>query len=135
VRNLVSCLLLALLPIAAAAEESPLGMSYVETRDLKLIYFDALDYLAPHAIRTFTNSLAWQRQMFGWVPSEATVILLKDFADYGNAAAATAPHSRLVFDIAPQSHAFETYPASERLFSLMNHEMVHVVQGDIASEQ
>ena len=134
-RILMSCLLLALLPIAAAAEDSPLGMSYVETPDLKLIYFDALDYLAPHAIRTFTNSLAWQRKMFGWVPSEATVILLKDFADYGNAAAATAPHSRLVFDIAPQSHAFETYPASERMFSLMNHEMVHVVQGDIASEQ
>jgi hypothetical protein len=109
------CLLLALLPVAAAADENPLGMSYVETKDLKLIYFDPLAYLAPHAVRTFTNSLEWQRRMFGWVPSEPTIVLLKDLSDYGGAAAGVAPHSRLVFDIAPQSHAFETYPASERL--------------------
>ncbi len=131
----VLCLLLALMPAAAAANDNPLGMSYVETKDLKLIYFDPLGFLAPHAIRTFTNSLEWQRRTFGWVPSEPTVILLKDLADYGNAGAAAAPHSQLVFDIAPQSHAFETHPASERMFSLMNHEMIHTMQGDIASEQ
>ena len=129
----VLVLLLALVPVGAAADDNPLGISYVETRDLKLIYFDSLDYLAPYAVRTFSNSLAWQRRTFGWVPSESTIILLKDLSDYGNAAAGVAPHSRLVFDIAPQSHAFETYPASERLYSLMNHELVHVVQGDIAN--
>ena len=129
------CLLLMLLPAAACAEESPVGMSYVETKDLKLIYFDPLGYLAPHAVRTFTNSLQWQRRTFGWTPSEPTIVLLKDFSDYGGAAAGAAPHSRLVFDIAPQSHAFESYPASERMYSLMNHEMVHIVQGDSASEE
>ena len=128
-------LLLVLLPVVAAADENPLGMSYVETKDLKLIYFDPLAYLAPYAVRTFTNSLEWQRRMFGWVPSEPTVVLLKDLSDYGNAAAGVAPHSRLVFDIAPQSHAFETYPASERLYALMNHELVHIVQGDIANDE
>ena len=46
-----------------------------------------------------------------------------------------APHSRLFLDIEPLSHAFETYPASERMYTLMNHELVHVVQGDIASEE
>jgi len=110
-------------------------MSYVETEDLKLIYFDPLAYLVPHAVRTFTNSLLWQRRMFGWVPSESTTVLLKDLSDYGGAAAGVAPHSRLVFDIAPQSHAFETYPASERLYSLMNHELIHVVEGDLASAE
>jgi len=65
-------LLLVLLPVVAAADENPLGMSYVETKDLKLIYFDPLAYLAPYAVRTFTNSLEWQRRMFGWVPSERT---------------------------------------------------------------
>ena len=105
----VWCLLLALLPVAAAADdENPLGMSYVETNDLKLIYFDPLGYLVPHAVRTFTNSLAWQRRTFGWVPSESSIILLKDLSDYGNAAALVAPHNRLIADIAPQSHAFET---------------------------
>ena len=71
---------------AAAADESPVGISDVETKDLKLYYYDSLSYLAPHAVRTFTNSLAWQRRMFGWMPSEPTTVLLQDFADYGRAA-------------------------------------------------
>ena len=112
-----------------------LGMSVVQTRDLKLFYFDPLDFLTPHAVRTYTNSLAWQRRIFGWTPSEPTTILLKDFADYGNAAAGVAPHDRLIFDVAPQSRAFETFPASERIVSLMNHEMVHIAQGDISSTE
>ena len=134
-RTRVLCLLLALLPVAAAAHENSLGISYVETKDLKLIYFDPLAYLTPHAVRTFTNSLEWQRRIFGWVPSESTTILLKDLSDYGAATALAAPHSRVVLDVAPLSHAFETNPASERMYSLMNHEMVHVVQGDIASAE
>lgn len=112
-----------------------LGMSYIQTKDLRLIYFDPLDYLAPHSIRTFTNSMQWQKQRFGWVPSEPTTVLLKDLADFGNASAGVAPNNRLVFDVSPQSRAFETFPASERMFSLMNHELVHVAQGDLASDQ
>ena len=41
----------------------------------------------------------------------------------------------LVFDVAPLSHAFETFPASERMYSLMNHELVHLATNDIASEE
>jgi hypothetical protein len=120
---------------AAAADKSPLDMSYVETKDLKLIYFDPLGFLVRHAVRTFTNSLEFQRRTFGWVPSESTTILLKDLSDYGNAFQQSAPHSRLGFEIAPLSHAFQTFPASERMFSLMNHEMVHVATGDVSSEE
>jgi hypothetical protein len=110
-------------------------MSYVETKDVKVIYFDSLSYLVPHAVHTFTNSLAWQRRTFGWVPSESTTVLLKDLSDYATAVALVAPHDRLVMDIAPLSHAFETDPASERLYSLMNHEMVHEAEGDLASDE
>src|SRR5438477_5643193 len=136
-RGRILCLLLALMPAApvVAADESPVGISQVDTPDLKLYYHDNLGFLVPHAVRTFTNSLAWQRRTFGWVPSEPTTILLQDFADYGNAHAFAAPHSMLIFDVSPLSHAFETYPASERMYSLMNHELIHVVQSDIASEQ
>jgi hypothetical protein len=112
-----------------------LGMSYVETKDLRLVYFDPLDYLRPHSIRTFTNSLQAQQSRFGWVPSGPTTVLLTDLADYGNASAGVAPNNRLVFDVSPQSKAFETFPASERMFSLMNHELVHVTQGDVSSSQ
>ncbi|MGH9578619.1 MAG: hypothetical protein ACRD3R_14360, partial [Terriglobales bacterium] len=134
-RTLFAWLLFALLQAAAAAEESPLGWSYVETNDLRLIYFDELGYLAPHAIRTFTNSLAWQRRMLGWNPSEPITVLLKDLSDYGNAVVLAAPHARMIFDIAPQSLAFETHPASERMYSLMNHELVHVATNDSASSE
>ena len=95
---------------ASAADESPVQQSYVETKDLKLVYYDFLDYLVPYAVRTFTSSLAWQRKMFGWVPSESTTVLLQDFADVGNAHQYSAPRNKLVVDVAPISHAFETFP-------------------------
>ncbi|HEX4883168.1 MAG TPA: hypothetical protein VFX05_03445 [Casimicrobiaceae bacterium] len=124
-----------LLPRAAIAEDvnKELGASYLDTPDLRLVWFEGLEYLAPHAVRTFTNSLAWQRRMLGWEPSERTTVLLRDWADYGNALAMSAPRNYLAFDVAPLSHAFETYPASERLYTLMNHELVHVAQGDLAN--
>ena len=129
------CLLLALVGTPAGAFGSALGMSVVETPDLKLFYFDPLEFLTPHAVRTYTNSLAWQRRTFGWTPSEPTSILLKDFADYGNASAGVSAHDRLVFDVGPQNKSFETFPASERIVSLMNHEMVHIAQGDLSSSE
>ena len=81
------CLLL-----GVAARPRPLptkarsGCRTSRRRTSSSIYYDSLGYLVPHAVRTFTNSLAWQRRMFGWVPSEPTTVLLKDLADYGSAA-------------------------------------------------
>ena len=57
-RSRLLCLLLALLPVTAAADESPVGMSWITTPDLRLFYYDSLDYLTPHTVRTFTNALA-----------------------------------------------------------------------------
>jgi hypothetical protein len=128
-------LLLILAPFAKAADTSPLGISSVATPTMNLYYYDSLGYLVPHAVRTFTNSRAWQRRMFGWMPSEATTVLLQDFADYGNAATYAVPRGTMVFDVGPLSHAFETFPAVERMFTLMNHELIHVVQSDIASDE
>jgi hypothetical protein len=128
-------LVLVCFPAFAAAAENPLGLSYVETADLRLIYFDALEPLVPQAIETFTNSLAFQRKTFGLGPSERITVLLKDSADNGNAHALPAPNDRLFFDVAPQSHAFETNAAVERFYSTMNHELVHISEGDVASDQ
>jgi hypothetical protein len=132
--RLVWLTLASLAPAAAAAEDQgPLGLSWVETRDVRLVHpSPTLDYLEPQALATFTNSLSWQRRVLGWVPSERTTVLLKDFSDYGNASASATPVNALTFDIAPLSLAFETYPASERLYSLMNHELVHVATMDVA---
>ena len=92
------CLLLAFIPAPALADDSPVGISWVQTKDLRLFYYDSLSYLVPHAVRTFTNSLEWQRRMFGWMPSEPTTVLLQDLSDYGGAHAYAAPRATLAID-------------------------------------
>jgi hypothetical protein len=123
------------LPLSAAAE-SPLGLGYVETPDVRLIYFTpVLDYLVPHALGTFRKSLEAQKRHFGWVPSDRVGLVLNDFSDYGNASATPLPFNTLRIDIEPSSNAFETNPSSERLYSTMNHELVHIATTDIANSQ
>ena len=122
-------------PVAPETEESPLGLSYLATPELELVFQDPiLAYLVPHAARSFFNSLAWQRRIFGWDPYDRTTVMLKDFSDYGNAGATPIPYNTVRFDIAPMSRAFETNPSSERMYSTMNHELVHLSTSDMATE-
>ena len=134
-RAILLVYLCALAAIAHAEEANPLGLSYVRTKDLLMIYFDRLAHMEPLAVRTFSNSLAFQRRTFGWVPSEPTTVLMKDYADYGNAGASPLPRDKIIADIAPTSHAFETNSAAERMYSLMNHEMVHIATFNVASAE
>ena len=123
-------------PMLAAADSGPLGLSFVETPDLRLVHFDpSLNFLAPHVARTFGSALDWQRRTFGWTPAERTTVWLRDFSDHGNAGVSPTPKNLLRFDVAPPSNAFETNPSRERIYSTMNHEMVHVATSDVASEQ
>jgi hypothetical protein len=123
-------------PFLAIAGPGPLGISFVDTDELHLLYADpALSYLVPHTVRTFSNAFDWQRRIFGWEPSQKTTIWLRDFADYGNAGVSPTPNTLLRIDVAPASNAFETNPSNERMYSTMNHEMVHVATTDIASSE
>ena len=71
------CPLLCLPLIAAGADSGPLGISSVDTADLRLLYADpSLSFLVPHTARTFSNALDWQRRIFGWTPSERTTVML-----------------------------------------------------------
>src|SRR5438046_3750250 len=127
---------LALVHRAAAEEASPLGLSTVETSEVRVVHLTpALDFLEPHVLRTFANSLAWQRRVFGWQPYERTTVFLKDFSDYGNASASSVPRNALTFEVSPPAHAFETLPASESMYSAMNHELVHVATMDMSTAQ
>jgi hypothetical protein len=118
-------------PIRSLQAE-PLYLDVLETEDLRLYYIDPLQtYLVPHTARSYQNSLKFQKSIFDWVPyNPQTAVLLKDFGDYGNASATSAPINLLLLDIAPPGHTFETLPGSERIYSSMNHEMVHVATGD-----
>ena len=128
-------LILALAALPVMGDDNPLGISYVRTPDAEFIYPDALEFLIPRAVRTFTNSLDFQRRTFGWVPYDRIDVLIADSADYGGAHASPAPHNHLAFDVAPEKHAFETSFGAERFYSDMNHELIHLVQGDMASSQ
>jgi len=117
-------------PVSSMFKE--IDLSRIETSDLRLLYFDPSEtYLTPYVARSFENSAAFQRQMFGWKPWDKTTVLLKDFADYGNAAARSSPNNAILVDIAPLSQEFETFSAGERFFTLMNHEPVHVATMDV----
>jgi hypothetical protein len=122
-----------LLGVSSAAHSQ--GLTSLETDDLRLLYFDpGATYLSPYAARSFQNSLTRQVSVFGFDPDEKVTVLLKDFADYANAAAGSLPRNTLLIDVAPMSFAFETMPAGERLSTIMNHELVHITMMDQATQ-
>jgi hypothetical protein len=121
---------------SSAVFPAPFELDQQETDDLRLLYFDPLTtHLVPHVTRSFHNSLEFQKRMFDWVPYDKPSLMLQDFVDYGNAAATSTPHNLLWIDIAPINHTFETFPALERIYMLMNHELVHLATGDNANER
>lgn len=125
-------LLLALMLVAAPLRADEFEMDRLETEDLDLLYFDPPQtYLTPYASKSFLNSLEFQKRIFEWKPWEKITILLKDFTDYGNAAARSSPNNAIVIDVAPLSQTFETFSSGERIYTLMNHEPVHVATMDV----
>jgi hypothetical protein len=113
-----------------------IDLNSLQTKDLRLLYFDPSEtYLTPYVARSFENSMAFQQKTWGWKPWDKTTILLKDFSDYGNAAARSSPNNAVLVDIAPLSQTFETFSAGERFFTLMNHELTHVATMDVWNAQ
>jgi hypothetical protein len=109
-------------------------LTSVETPDLDLVYLEPTQsFLAPHVGRSFENSLAFQRKIFDFAPSDKITVLLTDFADFGNAGAESVPHNLVTVKLAPLSFAFETFTANERMNYLMNHELVHIATADRAA--
>ena len=105
----------------------------VETDELRLLYFDPTEtYLVPRVIQTYHDSLDRQKSILGYTPSEKTTVLLLDFSDYGNGGAISVPANSVIVDIAPVAFTFETSAPAERMYKLMNHEMVHIAALDHA---
>jgi len=133
-RHSSALFVLAAIALLASTPARPQGLAVLETDDLRLLYFDPVQtYLAPHVARCFQNSLNGHRSLLDFAPEEKATVFLRDFSDYGNAAAGAVPRNTLLIDIAPISFTFETFTTSERICTLMNHEMVHVVTTDQAT--
>ncbi len=101
------------------------------TRDLDLVYYDkAHEYLSYHLTRSFENSLAFDRKLFGYSPTEPIVILMQDFGDYGHGGTSTVPWNYISIGIEPFDYVYDVMPSNERMNWLMHHELVHVVATD-----
>ncbi|HJR60858.1 MAG TPA: LpqB family beta-propeller domain-containing protein [Vicinamibacterales bacterium] len=121
---------------AAIMLPSPVSaqLSTQEGSRLRMVYFEGAEsYLVPYAVRTFFNSLAFQRKLLGYEPDTDITVLLADFEDHGNAGVSVVPRSMMMVQVSPLSFAFETIAANERMNTIMNHELVHVATMDQAS--
>src|SRR6476620_11787523 len=119
-------------PAHVPPDASGIDLSEIDTPDLELLYFDpAQTYLTPYIGRAFTNSLRFHEKKFNWTPWDRTTVLLKDFGDYGNAAARGSPNDAVLLDVAPLSQTMETFSPGERFFTLTNHELTHVATMDV----
>ncbi len=118
-------------PRPAAAQ-----LSTQEGAHLRMVYFEGAEsYLVPYAVRTFFNSLAFQRKLLGYEPDTDITVLLADFEDWGNAGVSVVPRSTMMVQVSPLSFAFETIAANERMNTIMNHELVHVATMDQATQR
>ena len=130
-----SLFLVLTLLMVCRVEADSFWMNKQETDDLRLLYFNPSSYLVPHVTLSYQNSLNFQKYIFDWTPSEKTTLMLQDFSDYGNAAATSSPTNVLWVEVSPLNHTFETFPAVERMYMLMNHELVHLATFDVSNEQ
>jgi hypothetical protein len=130
-RALKQLLLPVLLVVGAQQSVIAQGLDYLETRDLRLLYFNPDEsYVAPYAAVSFESSMRSQRAIFGFEPYEKVSTLLTDFVDYGGAGALAVPRNMLMVDVAPRPPTFETIAAAERMRAWMQHELVHIATMD-----
>jgi hypothetical protein len=107
----------------------------IETEEMSLVTYNfGHKYILPHATRCFYSSLQFHKALFDYTPSQKISLLIQDFGDYGNAGATAVPMNSISMGLSPFSYAFETSPAGEKVYSMMNHELVHVVALDNATK-
>ena len=100
-----------------------------------LLYFDPTEtYLVPHIINSYHGAIETHERLLDYESEEKTTVLLVDFADYGNASAAAVPRDMVMLQVAPIIPKFETFATAERMYTLMNHETVHVATTDQTAE-
>ncbi len=109
-------------------------LKQMETEDARVVYLDPLQTgLAPYITRVLENALRHHRELFRYEPWEEPTLLLRDIMDVGGAGANPLPRNMLLLDLAPGNFAYETYPGNERINTLLNHEVVHLMMTDMTA--
>lgn len=112
-----------------------LDLSFVETNELRVIYFPDEQSLVPHATQSFLSALATHRRVWGYVPNDGVSVWLRDWLDYGNATTYWAPHNLIDDDVAPSYNPYETMSSADRFEALAVHELTHSATTDRANAQ
>jgi hypothetical protein len=114
-----------------AQDTSSVGLSKIETPNLRLLYYDPIQtYLTPYIGRAYENSYRFQNRVFEWKAWDKPTVYLRDLSDHGRATVRATPNNQLTLDIAPVAVTFETFSPGERFFTLMNHELPHIAHLD-----
>ena len=125
---------MALLLALAMALPAHAGLLFVETPQLRVIYYDPGEaHLVPHATQSFMAGLEAEKRMFGYVPDGRVSVLLQDFSDRANAMAITVPRDRIFIDVAPWNEPYETVSPSDWFTWTALHEPTHLAMTDNAS--
>lgn len=130
-RQAASAALVVALGVAAPVRAD---QEFVETQDLRIVYFDPGGLpLVPHVTQSFLSGLATHKWLFDYVPDGRVNVFLKDFTDRANAVATVAPRNRIFIDIAPSNDPYETVSLAEPFASTAVHELTHLVVMEGAS--
>ncbi len=115
----------------AAANQAAAQLHEIETKDLRLLFYDPrYTYLAPQLMRSFESALQFHKRLFHYHPNGKVTILLEDFGDYGHGGADVIPVNNINVGVAPFNYIYETAPSNERMSWMMDHELTHVVEMD-----
>jgi hypothetical protein len=124
----------ALVALGAALPTSGADLKFVETEELRIVYFDPTEkHLVPRATQGFLSGLATHERLFNYAPDGRISVLLQDFSDRANATAIPAPRNRIFLDIAPSNEPYETLSSAEWFRWTACHELTHIVDNDGAS--
>ncbi|HKD55046.1 MAG TPA: hypothetical protein VKB72_12600 [Steroidobacteraceae bacterium] len=109
--------------------------SFVETDELRIVYYPYELSLVPHATQSFLSALAAHRRVWGYVPNDGVTVFLRDWQDYGNATTYWAPHNLITVEVAPSYDPYESLSSADRVEAEAMHELAHAATTDRASPE
>jgi hypothetical protein len=118
-----------------AALARPADRTFLETDELRMVYYPSELPLVPHATQSFLSGLAAHKRVWGYVPNDGVTVFLTDHTDLSNASTYWVPKNLIDVEVAPTYDPYETFSSAERFETLAVHELTHLATTDRASPE
>ena len=109
--------------------------AFLQTQELRLVYYPTELSLVPHVTQSFLSALDAHRRVWGYVPNDGVTVFLDDWYDYGNAVTYWIPRNLIQVDVAPSYNPYETISTADRFGAMAVHELAHSAVTDRASPE